>query len=46
MSAKGSKSGIKVRHGTPFYMLTALHFIKVQTEKPKQLHSYDGAPTL
>lgn len=42
MDAKGSKSWIKVQHGTPFCMLPALHLIKVQTEKPKHLHVYDG----
>lgn len=42
MNAKGSKSWIKVQHGTPFCMLPALHLIKVQTEKPKHLHVYDG----
>lgn len=43
MSAKGSKSGIKVRHGTPFGMLLALHLIKVQTENPSSCAAMMGS---
>lgn len=42
MSAKGSKSGIKVRHGTPFRTLLAIHLIKVQTENPSSCTAMMG----